>query len=57
MKNIFENVLFGVAREDHKIEARLIEKNNYKNLLTVCSGGCVPLSLKAIFPNLHIGLY
>ena len=57
MKNIFENVLFGVSREDHKIEASLIEKNNYKNLLTVCSGGCVPLSLKAIFPDLNVVAY
>ena len=57
MKNIFENVLFGVAREDYKIEASLIEKNNYKNLLTVCSGGCVPLSLKAIFPDLNVVAY
>ena len=57
MKNIFENVLFGVAREDYKIEASLIEKNNYKNLLTVCSGGCVPLSLKANFPDLNVVAY
>ena len=57
MKNIFENVLFGVAREDHKIESSLIEKNNYKNLLTVCSGGCVPMSLKAIFPDLNVVAY
>ena len=57
MKNIFENVLFAVAREDHKIEASLIEKNNYRNLLTVCSGGCVPLSLKAIFPDLNVVAY
>ena len=57
MKNIFESVLFGVSREDHKIEASLIEKNNYKNLLTVCSGGCVPLSLKAIFPDLNVVAY
>ena len=57
MKNIFENILFGVSREDHKIEASLIEKNNYKNLLTVCSGGCVPLSLKTIFPDLNVVAY
>ena len=57
MKNIFENVLFGVAREDHKIESSLIEKNNYRNLLTVCSGGCVPMSLKAIFPDLNVVAY
>ena len=57
MKNIFENVLFGVAREDHKIEASVIEKNNYRNLLTVCSGGCVPMSLKAIFPDLNVMAY
>ena len=57
MKNIFENVLFAVSREDHEIEASLIKKNNYKNLLTVCSGGCVPLSLKTIFPDLNIVAY
>ena len=57
MKNIFENVLFAVSREDHEIEASLIKKNNYKNLLTVCSGGCVPLSLKTIYPDLNIVAY
>ena len=57
MKNIFENVLFGVSREDHKVEASIIKKNNYKNLLTVCSGGCVPLSLKALFPDLNVVAY
>ena len=53
MKNIFENVLFAVSREDHKVEASLIKKNNYKNLLTVCSGGCVPLSLKTIMAGVN----
>jgi len=57
MKNIFDNVLFGVSREDHEVEASLIKKNNYKNLLTVCSGGCVPLSLNTIFPDLNILAY
>ena len=57
MKNIFENILFGVAREDHKIESSLIEKNNYKSLLNVCSVGCVPLSLKTIFSDLNIVAY
>ena len=57
MKNIFENVLFAVSREDHEIEASLIKKNNYKNLLTVCSGGCVPLSLKTIYPDLNVVAY
>ena len=57
MKNIFENVLFAVSREDHEIEASLINENNYKKLLTVCSGGCVPLSLKANFPELNLVVY
>ena len=57
MKNIFENVLFAVSREDHQVEASIIKKNNYKNLLTVCSGGCVALSLKTIFPDLNVVAY
>jgi len=57
MRNIFDSVLFAVAREDHKIEASLIEKYGYTNLLTVCSGGCVPISLKKMFPNLDVVAY
>lgn len=57
MKNIFDNVLFAVSREDHETEASLVKKNKYKNLLTVCSSGCVPLSLNAIFPGLNVVAY
>lgn len=53
-RNIFDGVLFAVTREDHQIETQIIKKHNISKMLTVCSGGCVPLSLKAIFPKLYI---
>ena len=57
MKDLFNSVLFAVSREDYKVEASLIQNNGFNNLLTVCSGGCVPMSLKVVFPNLNITAY
>ena len=53
-RNIFNDVLFAVTREDHKIEEQIIKKHRINKMLTICSGGCVPLSLKTLFPNLYI---
>ena len=52
--NIFDDVLFSVTREDYKIEHKTILDRNYRKILTVCSGGCTPLSLKALSNNLSI---
>jgi S-adenosylmethionine:diacylglycerol 3-amino-3-carboxypropyl transferase len=52
--NIFDNVLFAVTREDFKIEYEIIKDRNYKKILSVCSGGCVPLSLKTLLNELEI---
>ncbi len=54
MNNVFNDVLFAVTREDHQIESSLIKKYEFKKVLTVCSGGCVPLSLKTLYPNLSL---
>ena len=52
--NIFNDVLFAVTREDFNIEHQTIIERNYKKILTVCSGGCTPLSLKALSKNLMV---
>ena len=52
--NIFDDVLFAVTREDFNIEHQTIIERNYKKILTVCSGGCTPLSLKALSKNLMV---
>ncbi|MGY8782665.1 MAG: DUF3419 family protein [Fidelibacterota bacterium] len=55
--NIFDNVLFAVTREDFKIEYEIIKDRNYKKILSVCSGGCVPLSLKTLLNDLEITVF
>ncbi len=57
MRNIFKDVLFSVAREDYKIEANVIKNHSFNNILTVCSGGCVPLSLKVLYPEIDVVAY
>jgi len=52
--NIFDKVLFSVTREDYQIEYQTIVERGYKNILTVCSGGCTPLSLKALLDDIKI---
>jgi len=54
MNDVFNDVLFAVTREDYQIESSLIKKYGFKKVLTVCSGGCVPLSLKTLYPNLSL---
>ena len=51
---VFKSVLFAVGREDHLVEANVIDKLQPNKMLTIGSGGCVALSLKTIFPNLLI---
>lgn len=52
--NIFNKVLFAITREDYQIEYQTIIKKGYKNILTVCSGGCTPLSLQALLQDVKI---
>ena len=53
-KDIFNDVLFAVTREDHRIEKQIIKEHKVTKMLTICSGGCVPLSLKSLFPQLYV---
>ena len=53
-KDIFNDVLFAVTREDHRIEKQIIKDHRVTKMLTICSGGCVPLSLKSLFPQLYV---
>ena len=53
-KDIFNDVLFAVTREDHRIEKQIIREHRVTKMLTICSGGCVPLSLKSLFPQLYV---
>ena len=52
--NVFDDVLFAVTREDFNIEHQTIVERNYKKILSVCSGGCTPLSLKVLSKDLMI---
>ena len=52
--DIFDKVLFSVTREDYQVEYQTIVERGYKNILTVCSGGCTPLSLKALLDDIKI---
>tara|TARA_R110002110_G_C13469307_1_gene719845 strand:- start:12657 stop:13616 length:960 start_codon:yes stop_codon:yes gene_type:complete len=50
-------IQFAVVREDPLIEAQVIEQYGSSHLLMVCSGGCSVLSLKSMYPKLHIGAF
>ena len=52
--SLFSTLLFAVTREDHLVEAHIIEQFRPERMLTICSGGCVPLSLKALYSYLSI---
>jgi hypothetical protein len=52
--SLFSTLLFAVTREDHLVEAHIIEQFRPGRMLTICSGGCVPLSLKALYSYLSI---
>lgn len=45
---------FAVVREDPRLEARLIQRSNAKQVLLVASGGCTALTLEALHPKLEI---
>ena len=57
MSSIFSSVLFAVNREDHLVESQVIEQLNPSRMLTIASGGCVPLNLKTIYPDLHLSVF
>ena len=46
--------LFSITREDHRLEVELIQRVQAQRILCICSGGCTPLNLKAMFPALHV---
>ena len=55
--SLFSTLLFAVTREDHLVEAHIIEQFRPERMLTICSGGCVPLSLKSLYPDLSITVF
>lgn len=57
MSSIFNTHLFAVNREDHLVESQVIEKLKPHRMLTIGSGGCVCLSLKTIYPKLHLSVF
>ena len=57
MTSIFNTHLFAVNREDHLVESQVIEQLNPSRMLTIASGGCVPLNLKTIYPDLHLSVF
>ena len=50
------DVQFAVVREDPMVEAALVRLTNASNVLLIASGGCTALTLRALFPDLHITL-
>ncbi len=50
-------LLYGVIREDARLEGDLINRIRAKRVLTVASGGCVALSLAARFPNVEVSAF
>ncbi|SVA14668.1 uncharacterized protein METZ01_LOCUS67522, partial [marine metagenome] len=49
--------LFAVNREDHLVESQVIEQLKPARILTIGSGGCVALTLKTIYPELHLSVF
>ena len=57
MTSIFSSHLFAVNREDYLVESQVIEQLKPSRMLTIGSGGCVPLNLKTVFPDLHLSVF
>tara|TARA_B100000953_G_scaffold277996_1_gene253195 strand:- start:651 stop:1610 length:960 start_codon:yes stop_codon:yes gene_type:complete len=57
MTSIFSSHLFAVNREDHLVESQVIEQLKPVRMLTIGSGGCVALTLKTIYPELHLSVF
>jgi len=57
MTSIFSSHLFAVNREDHLVESQVIEQLKAVRMLTIGSGGCVALTLKTIYPELHLSVF
>ena len=57
MSSIFSTHLFAVNREDHLVESQVIEQLKPARILTIGSGGCVALTLKTIYPELHLSVF
>ncbi len=46
--------MFAITREDPALELYIAKTINATNVLTVASGGCIPLELKYQLPNLNV---
>ena len=57
MSSIFSSVLFAVNREDHLVECQVIEQHKPERMLAIGSGGCIALTLKTIYPDLHLTVF
>ena len=57
MTSIFSSHLFAVNREDHLVESQVIEQLKPARILIIGSGGCVALTLKTIYPKLHVSVF
>ncbi len=51
------SVLFAVTREDYLAELSLVERISAEKVLCICSGGCTPLNLKAVKPQLSVSAF
>ena len=51
------SVLFAVTREDYLAELSLVEGISAEKVLCICSGGCTPLNLKAVKPQLSVSAF
>jgi len=49
-----KNLMFAITREDPSLELYLAKSINASDVLTVASGGCMPLELKYQLPNLNV---
>jgi len=49
-----KNLMFAVTREDPSLELYLTKFTNATDVLTVASGGCMPLELKYQIPNINV---
>tara|TARA_Y100001968_G_scaffold42908_1_gene32973 strand:+ start:440 stop:1396 length:957 start_codon:yes stop_codon:yes gene_type:complete len=49
-----KNLMFSITREDPSLELYIARTTNATNVLTVASGGCMPLELKYQLPNLNV---
>ena len=52
-----KNLMFAITREDPSLELHIAKLINANNILTVASGGCIPLELKYQIPSLNVSAF